>query len=107
MKQYTKINELTFEVKKVSQETIDNMASQVIREYKLLHDCYARCSQVKEAIYNNWMEWASEVDGLYSFGIMSYNTNIFTLGGVIEDAKGNRTDVIRITPSYNYVYVAK
>ena len=50
---------------------------------RTLKDCYGKPSSRKIAIFNSWFEWAVNND-VKCFGISSYNTNIFTLNGIIE-----------------------
>lgn len=82
MKQYIKLNSETFEVKKLKCEP-------EYLDYKTLDDCYANPSKIKRDIYNNWLEWLDELNldnpTEYEFGhltVLSYNINMFTLGGV-------------------------
>ena len=105
-KTYRVIQGRSFEVKKVSGDMLNYMADRVIKGYQLLHDCYDRPSEAKRDIYNDWMTWAGNIYTMYSFGITSYNTSCFTLGGVIEKSDG-KLEVLRITKAHNIVYVAK
>ncbi len=101
MKEHKTINGVVFEVHHI-QGSVDCMADNVIRHSKRLHDCYSRPSQTKIAIYNDWMSWARGVENLYTFDVDTYNSNIFTLSGVIESDKN--IEVIHITPTKHILY---
>lgn len=79
MKQYIKLNNESFEVKKVKGEL------QPITEVRGLTDCYVKPSLVKQAIFDSWVEWvkqfnlANENYILKHLTIESYNCMIFTL----------------------------
>ena len=101
MRETKSINGVTFQVYHV-EGNIEQMASDVIRRSKRLHDCYDRPSARKLIIYNEWMKWGRGVENLYTFDIDTYNTNIFTLSGVIEN--DDSIEVIHITPTKHILY---
>lgn len=76
MKKYLEINGHGFEVKKPIN------AIPVISR-RDLSDCYARPSVVKQAIYDNWSRWFVYCNST-QFGVRSYNTNMFTIEGIVE-----------------------
>ena len=79
MKQYIKLNNETFEVKKVKREL------HPISEVHDLGDCYNNPSRTKYEIYHDWLKWYKVVNMnkpfyiLRHFTINSYNTMMITL----------------------------
>lgn len=79
MKQYIKLNNETFEVKKVKCEL------HPISEVRGLGDCYNKPGRPKHEIYNDWLKWYKVVNVnepfyiLRHFTINSYNCIMFTL----------------------------
>ena len=63
---------------------------------RTLNECYTRPSKTKQAIYKEWVQWANE-NNAKRFGVCSYNTNIFTLDGLIKI--GTDMYYIYITPT--------
>jgi hypothetical protein len=55
------------------------------------------------------MAWADGVDKLFYFGVYRYNTFMFTMTGIIENADVGYTGdiVIYITPTHNIAYIVK
>lgn len=49
--------------------------------FKSLSDCYARPSDTKMRIYNDWLVWSKKNNGHMS--ITGYNCNFFSLAGYI------------------------
>lgn len=104
MKKETRtINQVDFTVKHISADELYKMGEYVIRNTKSLDDCYKRPSVYKECVYKGWKLWASDVDNIYTFDVDTYNTNIFTLSGVIEYSFG-KIEVIHITPTKKILY---
>lgn len=79
MKKYIKLNNETFEVKKVK-GVLHPL------NYRALVDCYKKPSKTKKQIYKNWTDWLIQLDKnatdmwLGSLTIISYNCMMFTLG---------------------------
>ena len=79
MKQYIKLNNETFEVKKVKGELYP------VKEVRRLGDCYNKPSRAKYDIYNSWLKWYKMTNMnepfyiLRHFTINSYNCMMFTL----------------------------
>lgn len=97
MKQYINLNSKIFEVKKLKYEPGHLV-------YKTLNDCYANPSEIKRVIYNNWLEWLDELNlnnsTDYEFRyltVLSYNTNIFTLGIEVYNKLGELIGHLYIT----------
>lgn len=97
MKHEIKLNNETFEVKRLKYEP-------EYLDYKTLDDCYAKPSEAKKAIYNYWLEWRNELDldksSEYVFGrvtILSYNVNMFTLGVEVYNKIGELIGHLYIT----------
>lgn len=79
MNQYIKLNNETFEVKKVKRELYP------VKELRGLGDCYNKPSRAKHDAYNSWLKWykvANMNEPFYilrHFTINSYNITMFTL----------------------------
>lgn len=79
MKQYIKLNNESFEVKKVKGELYP------VKKVRRLGDCYNKPSRAKYDIYNSWLKWykmANMNEPFYilrHFTINSYNCMMFTL----------------------------
>lgn len=48
-----------------------------------IHDVYGRPSATKVSIWENWVKWFSDNDGTCT--ISSYNSNFFSIHGVVHD----------------------
>lgn len=66
--------------------------------------CYKCPSVYKIEIWNSWLKWARETDGVYGFEISSHNPMTFTITGGYLDEDGNEY-VLYITKSYNRAYL--
>lgn len=51
-------------------------------QFKDITECYNRPSQIKQAIFDDWVQWSCEAE-CEEFGIVGYNGFMFTLGGLI------------------------
>lgn len=65
-----------------------------------IYNCYDRPSEYKVAIWNDWLKWARETDGVTGFEISSYNCMQFTISGFYVDENGNEYNIY-ITKSRN------
>lgn len=85
MKHYIELNNVTFEVKKVKGEL------HPIKQVRTLSDCYARPSDAKKAIYNNWFNWYLTVESseyqIVNMTINSFNVHMFTICMDVFDTK--------------------
>ena len=76
MKRYIELNNETFKVRHFKGEL------QPIKEVRTLTD-YARPSEAKKAIYQDWFNWYLSVDSpdyqIVNMTIQSYNTCMFTI----------------------------
>lgn len=63
-----------------------------------LDSCYERPSDIKRSIYESWLRWSYDVEGLTYFGIQSYNCMMFTLSGLYYDIKEDK---------YYHLYITK
>lgn len=79
MKRYIELNNEYFVLKQAKGILHPN------KQVRLLSDCYAKPSLVKQAIFDNWVEWVKQVNIdnekyiLKHLTIESYNCMIFTL----------------------------
>lgn len=103
MKEQKMIHGVVFDVKHVTPNELHQMAQRIISNVKTLDECYQRPSIIKRAIYNTWFDWFESLVDMYSFGIDTYNTNVFTLSGVLEYSFG-MVEVIHITPTKHILY---
>ena len=68
---------------------------------RTINDVYARPSQTKVHIWENWWRWFMD-NGGYCW-VSSFNCNFFTIEGIVQDELGYPY-YCRITPSYNYCW---
>ena len=79
MKKTIKLNNETFVVKKVKGELRP-------LEYRSLFDCYNRPSDIKQYIWNQWIDWSLQFDEnatdlwLGALTVVSYNCRMISLG---------------------------
>lgn len=79
MKRYIQLNNEDFAIKQAKGILHPN------KQVRLLTDCYAKPSLVKQAIFDSWVEWVKQVNLdnekyiLKHLTIESYNCMIFTL----------------------------
>lgn len=67
-----------------------------------LYDCYSKPSTTKISIYNHWSDYFINKLRTYDFGVLSYNSQFFTLECMFT-YMGTRY-YAKITPSHNYLY---
>lgn len=68
-----------------------------------IHDVYGRPSDTKVAIFESWARWFIDNEGTVT--VRSYNSNFFTLHGVVRDAETGNWYECDITPSHNYCWL--
>lgn len=79
MKRYIQLNNEDFVIKEAKGILHPN------QQVRLLSDCYAKPSLVKQAIFDSWVEWVKQVNMndekyiLKHLTINSYNSMVFTL----------------------------
>ena len=85
MKRYIELNNETFKVRHFKGEL------HPMREVRTLDDCYAKPSDTKRAIYNEWFNWYLTVDSpvyeIVNMTVQSYNVNMFTIRMDVFDTK--------------------
>lgn len=67
-----------------------------------LHDCYSKPSATKISIYNYWSDYFINKLNTYDFGILGYNSMIFSIEAMFV-YEGVRY-YAKITPTHNYLY---
>lgn len=67
-----------------------------------IDDVYARPSTRKRVIFDNWLNWFVDNDGYC--GIKSYNSNFFTIEGVVVDNETRKRYYCYITYAHNRAY---
>lgn len=106
-KKFISLDGVTFQLKQrkfANQSPIREVIPMIVKSNKDLYECYDRPSTRKQDIYKSWCEWAYNCDKVKSFGIRSYNTNIFTLQGYVM-FNDYSYGIIDITPTHNYIWV--
>lgn len=108
MTKYTEIGGIAFETIKSSktQGMIDYHVQNF--SYKDLFDIYAKPSDIKKRIFEEWREWYLNTDGVYRFEVTSGSSHAFTICAIYRDVE--TLDVIgfiRITKDHNRLYVFK
>ena len=79
MKRYLQLNNEDFVIKEAKEELYTN------KQVRLLSDCYAKPSIIKQAIFDSWVDWVKQVNldspkyRLKHLTIESYNCMMFTL----------------------------
>lgn len=68
-----------------------------------IHDVYGRPSATKVAIFEHWARWFIDNGGTVT--VRSYNSNFFTLHGVVQDDETGNWYECDITPSHNYCWL--
>lgn len=65
-------------------------------------DVYANPSNRKRVIFMNWFNWFMANDGYC--GVYSYNSNFFTINGIVVDNETNKEYYCYITYAHNRAY---
>lgn len=91
------IGNQTFDIKGI----IDMQDLKDLR-FDKLESCYNRPSQAKINIYNTWYNTIANNSDILSFGVGSYNCNIFTINAIIK--LHNKNYYLHITPTRNECY---
>lgn len=105
MKQYIKLNNETFEVKKVKHKL------QPLRLRSLL-DCYNNPSNLKMTIYNKWVNWLIELNDISTdmhfnpMSVISYNSNVFTLACDVYNNEKKLIGQLHITKTRQEFWMA-
>lgn len=71
--------------------------------YKGLLECYKSPSQCKQRVFREWQEEIDKLCWIENCGILSFNSQMFTLG-FIFNYDGNIA-YAKITPMHNYIYI--
>ena len=71
-------------------------------KFDRLESCYNRPSQAKISIYHTWYNTIANDSDILSFGVGSYNCNIFTINSIIK--LHNKKYYLHITPTKNECY---
>ena len=82
---------------KIKREVLTKLAKS---PFDNLNSCYSSCSYQKENAYDKELSKALDL-GADVWGIISYNSNIFTFGYTFDFE--NKKYVALITPSYDYL----
>lgn len=67
-----------------------------------IDDVYARPSMTKISIYNEWSNWFINNDGYC--GVYSFNSNFFTINGIVVDKETGKKYYCYITHAHNRAY---
>ena len=115
------IGRMHFRVEELTARESANMIDAYSRRYKYsdIHDAYKRPSEAKVSIWNEWIQWARDVnmfDGHYevnNLSICATTNQMFTVCAIIrefdEDEIGNylpvATYIMVATKCHNYLYL--
>lgn len=97
MKRYLQLNNENFVIKQAKGDLHPN------KQVRLLSDCYAKPSLIKQAIFDSWGDWIKEVninDDKYilkHLTIESYNCMMFTLSIDVYNLTSHLVGKIYIT----------
>jgi hypothetical protein len=104
MKRYIELNNETFKVRHFKGEL------HPITQVRTLTDCYARPSDIKKAIYNDWFNWYLTVDSpdyqIVNYTIQSYNTCMFTIRMDVFDKTDNFIGCLYISKTSQEFWLA-
>lgn len=106
MKKYLQLNNENFVIKEVKGELHSN------EQVRLLSDCYAKPSVIKQAIFDSWVEWVKQVNLdspkyiLKHLTIESYNCMMFTLSIDVYNLTGYLVGKIYITKTRQEFWIA-
>ena len=106
MTKYTEINGIYFETHK--SKHAQNMIYCHLKHYsnKDLYNHYEKPSDLKIAIYNEWLDWYLENDSsLAFFEVTNASIFQFTIGCILLNDKNEYIGYIRITKEHNYLYL--
>ena len=106
---YLELNGKSFKIVKSNTKEGQSIINTVLRSRGLvIGDAYNKPSSTKVSIYNSWWNWYTELENLTDcktsinferFGVCSYNSNFFTLSGLVH--RGEKNIYLYITPSHN------
>ena len=110
---YLELNGKSLEIVKSSTKQGQSIINTVLRSRGLVIDeAYKRPSNTKIDIYNSWWKWYTELENLTDcetsvdfgrFGVCSYNSNFFTLSGLVH--RGEKDIYLYITSSHDKVVI--
>lgn len=106
MKRYLQLNNEDFVIKEAKVELHPN------KQVRLLSDCYAKPSIVKQAIFDSWIDWVKQVNLdsphyiLKHLTIESYNCMMFTLSIDVYNVTGYLVGKLYITKTRQEFWVA-
>ena len=84
-KQYMIVNGIAF--------TVEKSLSRIVLacDYSTdLMDCYERPSMRNQAIWHNWLEWASMLPGSCQLCVSSFNPQFFSISGLWSREDGKK-----------------
>ena len=68
-----------------------------------LFDYYERPSQTKINIWDSWVEWFCQTDGILSWSVCGANSNQFSIEATYQDINGDCYKLY-ITKAHNRIY---
>lgn len=71
--------------------------------YKGIFDCYKSASQAKQRIFREWQEIIDDLSCIEDCGVLSFNSQMFTLGFIFN--YDGHIAYAKITPIHNYLYI--
>lgn len=71
--------------------------------YKGLWDCYNSASKAKQEVIKEWDNIMGDLSIIENCGILSFNSQMFTLGFIFN--YDGHIAYAKITPMHNYLYI--
>lgn len=105
MTKYKEINGVDFEV--IKSDLTEGAINSHVNNYRgaTLNDYYQKPSNIKQAIYNKWLEWAA-CDEVHYFEVSSGSPFTFTLSAIYHATNGEQ-GYIHITKAHNSLYLCR
>lgn len=88
----------TFELNGVLFDVKSDIHHDVVISLKDLYSCYDRPSSMKQSIWTEWCSWFMSMN-CFRFGILSYNTFMFTIEALVYVEEFESDCYLLITPT--------
>lgn len=96
------INDVGYEL--VSKTMGERIKEELTRaSYKGIEDCYKAASQCKQRVFKEWQIKIDKLCCIEDCGILSFNSQMFTLGFIFN--YDGYIAYAKITPMHNYLYI--
>lgn len=96
------INDVGYQL--VSKNNGERIKEELTRtSYKGLFDCYNSPSKTKQEVIKEWDNIMGDLSIIENCGILSFNSQMFTLGFIFN--YDGHIAYAKITPMHNYLYI--